>query len=580
MRNFYIILLLSVFNTCFSQVGIGTTTPNGALDISSNNQGLLTPRVALTASNIALPVVNPAGGVLVIGTLVYNTSTSGTIPNNVIPGYYYWNGIQWVMFTNQSNPTNPNWSITGNSNTNASTNFLGTTDNVDLIFKRNSIISGNLSSSNTSFGVEALSNTGTTAQRTVALGVNSLKNLTTGSDNVATGYGALEANTSGLQNVAIGSASLSLNTSGSYNTAIGYNSLTRNASGILNTAVGNSSLFNNLGGNDNVGLGYSALQRNSSGSFNVAVGTNAIFNNQTGNNNVGIGESALERNINGSNNVAIGASSLFNNQSSSNNTSIGHESQLNNLTGQSNTAIGYRSLFTNMGGSNNTAIGFQSLYANLSGSRNTVLGENSGSNITSGNNNIFIGYNSGLSVSTGTNNTVIGSNLTLPAALTGNIVLADGLGNRRINVDQNGNVGINTTTPSAQLHTTGTIRHENLGGTGTRMVVADATGNLSTQTISAGGTLRTVTSSTTLLQTDNGGFVYIDSTTSSTVTIPSTLTVGFSCVVVRKGTGPVNFVGSGVTLQTARGLNARAQYSALGVIKDTATTATLTGDGI
>lgn len=580
MKKFYILLLLGVINNCFSQVGIGTTSPNAALDISSNNQGLLTPRVALTATNIALPVVNPAGGALVSGTLVYNLATSGTYPNNVIPGYYYWNGVQWVMLTNQLNPSNPDWSINGNANTNASINFLGTTDNADLLFKRNNIISGNLSTSNTSFGVDALSNTGTTALRTVALGVNSLKNLTSGSDNVATGYGALEANTTGLQNVAIGSASLSLNTSGSYNTAIGYNALTRNSSGILNTAVGNSSLFNNLGGNNNVGLGYSALQRNNSGSFNVGVGTDALYNNQTGNSNVGIGESALERNINGSNNVAIGASSLFNNQSSSNNTSIGNESQLNNLTGQSNSSLGYRSLFTNMGGSNNTAIGIQALYANMTGSRNTVLGESAGSNITSGNNNVFIGYNSGLGVNTGANNTVIGSNLTLPAALTGNIVLADGLGNRRINVDQNGNVGINTTAPTAQFHTTGTVRHENLGGTGTRMVVSDATGNLSTQTIPSGGSIRTVTSSTTLLQTDNGGFVYVDATTASTITVPSTLTVGFSCVVVRKGTGGVNFVGSGVTLQTARGLNARAQYSALGVIKDTTTTATLTGDGI
>jgi hypothetical protein len=579
MRNFYIILLLNFFNNCFSQVGIGTTTPNAALDINSNNQGLLTPRVALTSNNSALPVLNPTGSALVIGTLVFNTSTAGIAPNDVIPGYYYWDGTKWVLITSQPTSINQDWTITGNSGTNSSTNFIGTTDNIDFVFKRNNLISGKLTTSNTSFGVEALSNSGTTALRTVAIGVNTLKNLTSGSDNVATGYGALEANTTGLQNVAVGSSSLSLNTSGSYNTAIGYNALTRNASGILNTAVGNSSLFNNLGGNNNVGLGYSALQRNFSGSYNVGVGTNAIYNNQTGNNNVGIGESALERNITGNNNIAIGTSSLFN-SNASNNISIGHESQLNNITGQSNTSLGYQSLYTNSGGSNNTAIGFQSLFTNMSGANNTVLGHNAGYNVTTGNNNIIIGYNSGLSVTTGSNNTLIGSNFTLPATITGNIILADGFGNRRINVDQNGNVGIATTSPTAQFHTTGTIRHENLGGTGNRMVVADATGNLSTQAIPGGASLRTVTGSTTLLQTDNGGFVYINSATASTVTVPSTLTIGFSCVVVRKGTGTVNFVGTGVTLQTARGLNARAQYSALGVIKDTATTATITGDGI
>jgi hypothetical protein len=579
MKNFYFILLLSVFNNCFSQVGIGTTTPNGALEISSNNQGLVIPRVALTSSNLALPVVNPNGGALLIGTLVFNTTTAGVSPNHVIPGYYYWNGTQWILISSQINSSNPDWSLTGNSGTNTTSNFLGTTDNVDIVFKRNNLISGNLTTSNTSFGLEALSNSSTTALRTVAIGVNSLKNLTSGSDNVAAGYGALEANTTGLQNIAVGSASLSLNTSGSYNTAVGYNALTRNQSGIQNTAIGNSSLFNNLGGNNNVGVGYSALQRNSSGSRNVGLGTNAVYNNQTGNNNIGIGESALERNITGNNNVAIGASSLFN-SNSSNNTSIGHESQINNITGQSNTSLGYQSLYTNSGGSNNTAIGFQSLFTNMSGTNNTVLGHNAGYNITSGSNNIIIGYNSGLSVTTGSNNTLIGSNFTLPAGITGNIILADGFGNRRINVDQNGNVGIATTAPTAQLHTTGSIRHENLGGIGTRMVVSDATGNLSTQAIPGGASIRTVTGSTTLLQTDNGGFVYINSATASTVTVPSTLTTGFSCVVVRKGTGSVNFIGTGVTLQTARGLNARAQYSALGVIKDTATTATITGDGI
>jgi hypothetical protein len=576
MKN---LLLLIFFSTVFSlqaQVGIGTTTPNGALDINSNNQGLLSPRVALTASNIALPVINPAGGVLIVGTLVYNTAIAGVIPNNVIPGYYYWDGSKWLLITSQPTAINQDWTVIGNSGTNSSTNFIGTTDNTDFVFRRNNLISGKLTTSNTSFGAEALSNTSTTALRTVAIGVNTLKNLTSGSDNVATGYGALETNTTGLQNVAIGSSSLSLNTSGSYNTAVGYNALTRNASGILNTAVGNSSLFNNLGGNNNVGLGYSALQRNFSGSYNVGVGTNAIYNNQTGNNNVGIGESALERNTNGSNNVAIGASSLFNNQSSSNNTSVGHESQLNNLTGQSNTSLGYQSLFSNSGGSNNTAIGNQSLFSNASGSRNTTIGENAGTNITSGNNNTIVGYNTGTTISTGSNNTIIGSNVSLPAATSNNIVLADGVGNRRINVDATGNVGIGTPTPTAQLHTTGTVRHENLGGTGTRMVVSDATGNLSTQVRSS---IRTVVASTTIVEADNGGFVYVNAAGVTTVTVPTGLSTGFSCVIVRKGVGAVSVVGSGITIQTARGINLRAQYSAVGIIIDTITTATLTGDG-
>ena len=57
----------------------------------SADKGFLPPRVALTAINSANPITSPATGLL-----VYNTATTGTSPNNVIPGYYYWNGTRWL----------------------------------------------------------------------------------------------------------------------------------------------------------------------------------------------------------------------------------------------------------------------------------------------------------------------------------------------------------------------------------------------------------------------------------------------------------------------------------------------------
>lgn len=76
-------------------VGVGTTTPNASalLDLTSTNQGFLPPRVALTAKNAAAPVTTPATGLM-----VYNTATAGTAPNNVTPGYYYWDGAAWQRF--------------------------------------------------------------------------------------------------------------------------------------------------------------------------------------------------------------------------------------------------------------------------------------------------------------------------------------------------------------------------------------------------------------------------------------------------------------------------------------------------
>lgn len=502
MRNFYLLFLLYSCSL-FSQVGIGTTTPNGALDVVSTNQGLLIPRVELTSTNVSAPVTNPASGVLANSTLIYNSSTNGVFPNNVFPGFYYWDGLKWVRLNTESS-----WLVNGNANTSPATNFLGTLDDNDLVFKRNNVFSGKISSSNTAFGVNAFSNTSSTGLRSVAMGVNALKTNTSGNDNIALGYGALENNTTGIQNTAIGTSSLSLNSSGGYNVAIGYEALTRNTTGILNVAIGGSSLYNNLSGRNNVAVGKSSLERNFTGIDNTGLGNYSLFNNQSGASNVGIGKSALERNNNGSNNVAIGNSSLFNVEGS-NNTSIGHESQLNNSTGQGNTSLGYRSLYTNNGGGNNTAIGLESLYGNTSGARNTALGERAGSGITSGSNNIFVGYNSGLGVTTGANNTVIGSNLTLPAGTTGNIVLADGLGNRRINVDQNGNVGIATTTPTSKLEVNGSATNTTAFNAGASTTINLANSNLAITSAS--------TNAITLTNLKDGGaYTLVFSSTTAT----------------------------------------------------------------
>lgn len=94
-KNALIVLLLFA-SSLNAQVGIGTITPNGALDINSSTEGLLMPRVALTASNSATPVTNPAGGSLVSGTIVYNTSTNGSDATAVTPGFYYWDSTNWL----------------------------------------------------------------------------------------------------------------------------------------------------------------------------------------------------------------------------------------------------------------------------------------------------------------------------------------------------------------------------------------------------------------------------------------------------------------------------------------------------
>ncbi|HEY9005045.1 MAG TPA: tail fiber domain-containing protein [Ohtaekwangia sp.] len=99
MKKFKLVILLYTigFSVGLAQnIGINSTgaapASSAMLDVSSTNSGVLIPRVALTATNVTTPVTSP-----VTSLLVYNTATAGTAPNNVVPGYYYWNGSAWSL---------------------------------------------------------------------------------------------------------------------------------------------------------------------------------------------------------------------------------------------------------------------------------------------------------------------------------------------------------------------------------------------------------------------------------------------------------------------------------------------------
>jgi hypothetical protein len=112
-KNIFSISIFLLTFSLFSQVGIGTTSPTGALAVNSSLPapstqlaGFVPPTVSLTATNSTLTVtagvnvVNAdTGGVPAIGTLVYNRNTSAVGPNQVTPGYYYYNGSNWEKMT-------------------------------------------------------------------------------------------------------------------------------------------------------------------------------------------------------------------------------------------------------------------------------------------------------------------------------------------------------------------------------------------------------------------------------------------------------------------------------------------------
>lgn len=102
LQTLLITTLLATAIAAHAQVSINATgnVPNNSamLDVSATNKGLLIPQVALTGTADATTIPTPANSLL-----VYNTATTGTAPNDVVPGYYYNAGTSnapvWIRLT-------------------------------------------------------------------------------------------------------------------------------------------------------------------------------------------------------------------------------------------------------------------------------------------------------------------------------------------------------------------------------------------------------------------------------------------------------------------------------------------------
>jgi len=110
-------------------VVIGNGTPDARLQIISSNQatpantdGILIPKID------AFPAINPT--LTQNGMMVFLTTSVGIN----LPGFYYWDtaSSSWLAIGAKSN-----WNLTGNSGTNPGTNFIGSRDNSDVVFKTN-----------------------------------------------------------------------------------------------------------------------------------------------------------------------------------------------------------------------------------------------------------------------------------------------------------------------------------------------------------------------------------------------------------------------------------------------------------
>ena len=70
--------------------GLYAQIPNAVFDANDAHKGVLLPRVSLLSATDTVTVHSPG-----VSLLLYNTSTVGVSPNNLTPGFYFWNGTKW-----------------------------------------------------------------------------------------------------------------------------------------------------------------------------------------------------------------------------------------------------------------------------------------------------------------------------------------------------------------------------------------------------------------------------------------------------------------------------------------------------
>lgn len=336
------------------------------------------------------------------------------------------------------------WRLGGNSGFNPELSFFGTSDNTDIIMKRNGVRAAVLGTNQTSFGVGAM--TASTGVGNTAIGTSALAANTTGNLNVAVGADALSVATKGQHNTAIGAGALGATTIGIFNVAVGRLALGANTTGSDNVAVGRNAMGGSTSAGRTVAVGTSALSSLSTGSFNTGVGYEALNATSTGSYNTAISHQAMFYNTTGSENVSIGHNALWDNESGNENVAVGNLSMLQTNAWR-NTAVGYATLNTNTSGAANVAIGWSALSGNTTGTTNIGLGYRAGGlpgvGQQTGNNNIYIGTDARPANTARIDNAIaIGRNAIVSAS---NTLVLGGTGNDAVNV------GIGLTAPTYQL---------------------------------------------------------------------------------------------------------------------------------
>lgn len=221
-----------------------------------------------------------------------------------------------VLKTVTEKPSSDAWKLLGNSGTNTTTNFVGTTDANDLVFRTNDLErlritqTGRLDLSNTSgtstnIFVEGGNETAT-GLWTTAMGRQALESLTTGNNNTAIGAQTLKNLTTGGNNVALGARALETATTGHTNVVVGHMAANVLSTGAANVIVGGTAGPGLTTGDGNTFIGNNAGTTTTTGKYNTAIGNNTSIPEATGNNQLNIANNIFGTGLSGTTSAPAG----------------------------------------------------------------------------------------------------------------------------------------------------------------------------------------------------------------------------------------------------------------------------------
>ncbi len=285
------------------------------------------------------------------------------------------------------------------------------------------------------------------------------------------------------------------NTSGSDNMVFGQNVGMNNQSGVNNLAIGSESFRYNTSGSHNVGVGYSSL-RNNNGSYNIAIGENASQSNTSGSYITTIGYGADVASNNLSNATAIGNGAIVN---ANNTIQLGNTSVTSVVTSGTVSATGFTGPLTgNVTGNASTAtklaatkningVAFDgSANITIAADANTLTGTTLASNVVSSSLTGVGTITSGTWSATTIDVAHGGTGLTSLTA--GYIPYGNGTGSfgKTSNLfwdNTNSRLGIGTSTPTTKLEVNGSFKAGGLtyptaDGTAGQYLKTDGSGNI------------------------------------------------------------------------------------------------------